>query len=117
MIVTIEWDLVPWKALNAHAKGNWRAKAAATKSFRRTVGLICTRFDRFEVVEIRLHFFMPDAINRDALNMAQSMKPAIDALVERGIIAEDNWKKLRVGPMHVAVDRTNPRVEIHLSRV
>lgn len=76
--------------------------------------LICTRKERFETAEIQLSFYIPDARHRDTLNMAQSLKPAIDALVDQGILKGDEWNILRIGRMHVEIDRLNPRVEIRI---
>jgi hypothetical protein len=116
MILSIDWHLIPWAKLNAHSKGHWRAKSAATKQLRELVGMMaCTRKERFKTATISLQFYMPNAIRRDTFNMCSSMKPAIDAIVDQGIIPDDNWKVLTIGAIGVGIDRDNPRVEITLT--
>ena len=112
-ILPIKWADIPWKQLNAHAKGHWRAKSNATKQLRAHVaGMVINERFTVDAPEVRLAFYMPNAIRRDTLNMAQSMKPAIDALVDQGIIERDDWDALTVGPMIVEIDRIRPRVVI-----
>lgn len=56
-------------------------------------------------------FYMKDRTRRDIDNMISSCN---DALVEAGILSDDNWKVLRIGGAEAHLDKENPRAEIVL---
>ena len=56
-------------------------------------------------------FYLKDRVRRDIDNMISSCN---DALVESGILSDDNWKVLRIGGAEATVDKDNPRAEIVL---
>lgn len=118
--VTITLPL-PDARLHAHAKGNWRPKAAATKSLRElahALAMVASRRRRPQWESATLHvlFCWKDNRRRDQANALQSLKPAIDGLVDAGIIVDDCWQVLRIGSIDCVVDRSNPRVELTLER-
>lgn len=56
-------------------------------------------------------FYMKDLVRRDIDNMISSCN---DALVQAGILSDDNWKVLRIGGAEATLDKDNPRAEITL---
>lgn len=56
-------------------------------------------------------FYLKDRVRRDIDNMISSCN---DALVQAGILSDDNWKVLRIGGAEATVDKDNPRAEIVL---
>jgi hypothetical protein len=107
--------MIPWKALSAHAKGHWRTKAAATKKLRHIACLLCPPRPNLERATLDMRFYMPDKRGRDLLNMSQTMKPAIDGLVDKGLLKDDNWQLMHIGSITAEVDRLHPRVELCVS--
>jgi hypothetical protein len=92
--------------LHAHAKGNWRAKAAATKTARQTAAMVarasgCKPITGPCVVDYL--FEVPDRRRRDLANLVQACKPYIDGVVDVGAIPGDHWEVLRIGNVWVKV--------------
>ena len=56
-------------------------------------------------------FYLKDRVRRDIDNMISSCN---DALVQAGILSDDNWKVLRIGGAEALLDKDNPRAEITL---
>ena len=56
-------------------------------------------------------FYLKDRVRRDIDNMISSCN---DALVQAGILSDDNWKVLRIGGAEASLDKDNPRAEITL---
>lgn len=56
-------------------------------------------------------FYLKDRVRRDIDNMISSCN---DALVQAGILSDDNWKVLRIGGAEAVLDKDNPRAEITL---
>ena len=101
--------------LHAHNTGHWRAKSSAVKSLRRCVKELCIlhkprEFKRFEKAIVHYGFFLPDNRRRDAANLIQSQKPAIDGVVDAEIIVDDCWQMLRIGNVNCQIDRDDPCV-------
>jgi len=62
-------------------------------------------------------FFVPDLRQRDEANMIQSMKPAVDGVVDAGIIAGDDWQRLRIASVFTQLDREFPRTVLRLHQM
>lgn len=56
-------------------------------------------------------FYLKDRVRRDIDNMISSCN---DALVQAGILSDDNWKVLRIGGAEAVLSKDNPRAEITL---
>lgn len=105
----------PDRRLHAHAKGSWRAKAAPTLRLR---VIACNEARRlagglsWPAARLRYRFLFADRRRRDAANAIQAMKPAVDGVVDAGLIPDDDWQHLTIDGVHCAVDRDNPRTEL-----
>lgn len=105
--------------LNGHNSGFWRAKAdivALLKSRACSITKQVTR-QRWEAAELVYRFYFPNLIQRDEANAVQSQKPAIDGIVQAGLIPNDDWKTLHIRAIECAVDIQKPRVELEFYRV
>lgn len=78
--------LLPWPSsrLNQHAKGHWRAKAAATKAYRRDAFCLAKEAKVALAPEASLTFTYhpPDRRRRDVHNMPGMLKAAIDGIAD-----------------------------------
>lgn len=118
MTVRIELRL-PDASLNAHAKGHWRSKAKATANARFAAHAVAASTIRrghaaFGSCVLNLTFHLPDNRRRDAINLAQSMKPSIDGMVDAGVMRDDSWQCMSIGSIVCKIDRENPRVTIEV---
>lgn len=116
--ITITLPL-PDSSMSGHAKGNWHSKAATTKRMRRDAhveALHITQGERrFERAVVSLAFYLGSNRRRDALNLANGVKPYIDGLVDAGLMPDDDWKVMSVGAITCKLDKDAPRVEITIS--
>jgi len=82
--------------LHAHAKGHWRSKTDATKDARQFASLL-TRSKLMTApkivgpAQLEITFTVPNRRRRDLLNMAHSLKPYVDGVVDAGGIEDDSW--------------------------
>lgn len=104
----------PDSRLHAHNTGHWRDKASAVKSLRAYAYVIgkAAKSKTFNRARIKYRFFVGDNRRRDSANLIQSQKPAIDGLVDAGVIRDDCWQALRIVGVDVVIDRDKPRVEL-----
>lgn len=54
-------------------------------------------------------FYVQDLRRRDVSNMIESIN---DLFVDLGIVADDDWKHVRIGLADAELDRENPRCEV-----
>jgi crossover junction endodeoxyribonuclease RusA len=106
-------------ALNAHAKGHWRAKAKATAEQRALAKILAKQQPVRIKGKCRVHFefYVPDRRRRDASNLVQSCKAAIDGVVDAGVIEGDHWEILTLGSVSVFVDKLDPRIVLMFEEV
>lgn len=96
MKTTITLPLDP--KLHAHAKGHWRAKAAATKAARELAKLASLGKQMLSGPVVADYVFtVPDRRRRDVANMIQACKPYIDGIVDAGIVEGDHWEAMTIG--------------------
>ena len=105
--------------LNAHAKGHWRAKAKATAEQRALARILAKQQPVTIPGRCRVHyeFYVPDRRRRDAANLVQSCKAAIDGVVDAGVIKGDHWEVLEIGSVSVFVDKLDPRIVLMFEQV
>jgi crossover junction endodeoxyribonuclease RusA len=118
MVITIILPPINPK-LHAHNTGHWRTKAqhvSHLKALARIATIAETR-ERWERATVEYRFFVPDLVRRDEANMIHSQKAAIDGVVKAGLIPDDDWTRLHIAGVFVAVDRENPRVELRFCKV
>jgi len=75
------------------------------------------RFRGWNKAVVDYQFCLANARRRDTANLIQSQKPAIDGVVDAGLIVDDDWKHLEIGSVKCEVDRKNPRVVLTFRKV
>lgn len=112
----------PNSKLHAHAKGHWRSKAKATKALRNEACLLAIMEQRgrrvkWKKAKVTYRFYFANRRRRDAANAVQAMKPAIDGVVDSGLLPDDCWEVLEIAGVECHVDRKNPRTELVFDEV
>ena len=112
---------LPNPKLHAHNTGNWRAKAGPTRTLRNMAKLLTTAEQRgkriaWQSATVTYRFYFKDNRRRDTANCIQSMKPAIDGVVDSGLIPDDAWQYLSIAGVECEIDKANPRTELIFER-
>jgi crossover junction endodeoxyribonuclease RusA len=94
-----EIDLPLWKGkppLTLNQRLHHQEKARRTKRIRESVGwqAMAMRLGHARHISVQLHYKTGDRRRRDSDNLVPSMKPAVDALVDAGLVPDDD-------PLHV----------------
>lgn len=64
---------------------------------------------------ILYRFYFRDLRHRDEANAIHSQKPAIDGIIDAGLLPNDSWHHLNIAGVESHLDRQNPRVELLLT--
>jgi len=67
--------------------------------------------------EGRAVFFHKQDRHRDGPNYNAMLKPAIDGIVDAGVIVDDDYRHFELNPPKFRIDKLYPRVEITLLRL
>lgn len=78
-------------ALTANQRLHWAEKARRTAMVRNHVAWRArqARLTEQAHVVVQLHFVPPDSRRRDPSNLAPTQKPAVDGLVDAGVVKDD----------------------------
>lgn len=78
--------------LTANQRLHWRQKADRTKTIRQTVRMRVKQagIPAAARLTVQLHYAPGDRKRRDAPNLVATSKPAIDGLVDAGLVPDDN---------------------------
>jgi crossover junction endodeoxyribonuclease RusA len=78
--------------LSANQRLHWRQKAERTGNVRTKVRLLAkqARIPAAARLTVQLHYLPGDGRRRDAPNLVATSKPAIDGLVDAGLVPDDN---------------------------
>ena len=63
---------------------------------------------------VEIIWWAPDARIRDSDSLGPFLKASLDALVRCGVLARDDYRHVLGTTTRIAIDRVNPRIEIHL---
>ena len=90
-VVPLPWLRPP---LSLNDREHWAVKAKKVRAARSEAATAITaaRVRPMERATIELHWRMPDLRHRDTDNPTASLKPAIDALVDCGVLPRDSWR-------------------------
>lgn len=114
---------LPWPvpALHSHNKGHWRSKVVEVRKLR-DLAMFAVRqacpvaLPRWELATIDYLFYCPDNRRRDQANLIQAMKPAVDGIVDSGLIPDDCWQVLAIGKVVCVVVPKNPFVSLQIRK-
>ncbi|MDR3599389.1 MAG: hypothetical protein P4L49_02720 [Desulfosporosinus sp.] len=111
------WICIPElpPSLNVWSRKHWRVRHALVEEMTNNLRLLAMAYKipRIEKAEVRLVYFFRDNRRRDPDNYAP--KFLLDGLRKSGIIAEDNFKVLRLPQPEFKVDGKNPRTEVWIT--
>lgn len=81
----------PREPLNANFKLHWREKGRRTRTVREVVATRAkvAKIPPLEHITVTLHYQPGNAQRRDPGNLMPTSKPAVDALVDAGIVPDD----------------------------
>lgn len=92
-----QWDIrLPYKrpplSLNDR-DGHWAVTAKKRKEVRSTSALLARQasIPRLDTARVRLVWLVSDRRRRDRENITATLKPAIDGLVDAGVVEDDCW--------------------------
>ena len=108
---------LPPKELSPNARVHYMAKAKAAKRYRNRAALeaAAVRPDKpWKRATVQAFVYHKIRRGRDGDNMLASLKSAIDGLADGGIIEND--RELTHKPVVFGVDKSNPRVELLITR-
>lgn len=94
--MTEQWDLkLPWvkPPLSLNDREHWAPQAQKKKEVRQTTALLARQagIPKFETARVRLLWLVSDRRRRDRENITSTLKPAIDGLVDAGVVKDDCW--------------------------
>ena len=96
-------------------------KAAAIKKYRRlaekAVVSECIDTSPWRAVTVQATFFFKDRRRRDPDNALGSLKAAYDGIVDSGLVADDDWDRMKRMEPVLAFDHNHPRVELTITRL
>lgn len=97
---------------NRRGNGRWNAGNAMKQKAQRTIAAQLPRWHTEKPVWIDYTFFCPNK-KKDLDNISGFFHKVFqDALVERKVIPNDNWKYIKGFSDVFMVDRENPRIEV-----
>lgn len=90
-LVPLPWAKPP---LSLNDRDHWRVKARKVALARDQArwAIRAARIPAFETVHLTLHWRVPDRRRRDLDNLAATLKPVTDALVDEKCIPDDDWR-------------------------
>ena len=104
--MTREWmfDLPITKPLSLNGREHWRKKAHATKEVRASARVLAKHvgIPPLPRVSIELHYAPRDKRRRDAINLAATIKPLEDGIVDAGVVPDDTAEYVQ--PTHGVID-------------
>ncbi len=114
--VTITLPL-PRRELSPNARCHWRLKARVVSHYRTTarvmVGMSTHTPPAYRAASCEPRFFFAQNRKRDRDNLLASLKSSFDGLADGGLIVNDS--AMTYLPVVVAIDKANPRVELHIT--
>jgi crossover junction endodeoxyribonuclease RusA len=92
-----EIDLPLWKGkppLTMNQRLHWRQRAERTRKLRSAAAWAAKalQIGQHEHISVQLHYATGDNRRRDSDNLVPTMKPAVDGLVDAGLVVDDDPK-------------------------
>lgn len=105
LIVNLPWPAPP---LSLNDRQHWRPKAAKVRTARDDArwAIKAARLPRLPAAEVVLVWRVRDRRRRDLDNLVATLKPCLDALVDEGVLPDDDWTHVRLASTRI--DPPNP---------
>jgi Holliday junction resolvase RusA-like endonuclease len=107
---------LPPAELHQNARLHHYARNTATQAYRRDVciyaleAMLLTKTRPFDRARLSLKFIVADRRRRDVANYFGAFKAGIDALVDAGIIPDDDYRHLSIGSVTMEANLGAPPV-------
>lgn len=105
-VVERKWTLnLPMtRPLSMNDRTHWRQKAADTRAVRNYTACMARHagIPPLARVSIELHYAPRDKRRRDAINLAATVKPIEDGIVDAGVVPDDTAEYVQ--PTHAVID-------------
>ena len=89
----------PRPPLSANGRYHWSKRAQLSRGIRLATKLLAARLPELGRIEVSLTWYVKDHIRRDGgENMAPTLKPMIDGLVDAGVVIDDDPAHVVRGP-------------------
>lgn len=100
LVVRLPWLSPP---LSLNDRDHWATHAAKVQEVRDAARWVirAARLPRLPAAEIVLCWRVRDFKRRDNDNLVATLKPCIDALVDEGVLADDNWQHVRLAAARI----------------
>lgn len=109
----------PRPPLSSNHRYDRHTRAALTREIRQTAAWVAKAAKLTPVgsqrVAVTCVWFAPDRRTRDAGSTTPTAKAAIDGLVDAGVLPADDATVVTEERYRIVLDRTNPRIEIHIT--
>jgi crossover junction endodeoxyribonuclease RusA len=112
--IVLPYDKPP---LSLNQRLHWAVKAKLVKEVRTTTERLAQQLEipPLEAVEITLIYTPKTARKRDTDNLFATLKPAVDGLVDAGVIADDNTEIVtKLSVLIAPVSKTAPKIVLFL---
>jgi crossover junction endodeoxyribonuclease RusA len=103
--------------LSLNQRLHWAVKAKLVKEVRTATAQLAkqAKIPPLEAVEITLIYTPKTARKRDTDNLFATLKPAVDGLVDAGVIADDNTEIVtKLSVLIAPVSKTAPKIVLFL---
>jgi hypothetical protein len=108
-MITVKLMLPP-AALSSNSRAHWSARAEATRWYRNAAMIAlraaCKKVRRANHVRLHVSYDITKSLDpgyrpRDIMNGMSALKPAVDGLVDAGLVKDDSWKHLSWGSLEI----------------
>jgi hypothetical protein len=123
-MLRIEIPGLPPFACSQNARLDKYARARAVKDYRQQVRYAAIdvrnrsecpgRWKGLDYARVDVTFVVPDNRRRDKTNMASAFKPALDGIVDAGILVDDSWQHCD-DQYHVRMEKGQSRTIVEVS--
>lgn len=104
--------------LNQYRNAHYRTLAKMKREYAELIKAQLDGVEKMETVRIILVAYPPTKMKFDLDNLAPHMKFAMDAVVQRGILEDDNYEYiLSTEHLFGGIDKENPRVEFFIEEI
>lgn len=104
---------------NEQRRAHWRTVAKAKKEAAEPILWLVRQqnIPQLDRVNVTVTWFAPDARRRDSDSLGPYVKAVLDALVESGVLKDDDSRYVLQTTMRTVIDREHPRIETRIEEV
>lgn len=109
----------PRPPISGNSRMHWAEKMRRTRDIRLASKLLAARIPDLGRITVDLTWFVKDHTRRDGgENLAPTLKPMIDGLVDAGVVLDDDPAHVVRGPSIVTYEQgCTPRMVLHIAQL